>query len=214
MTKKGGKILLWILSWAILALVIVYSPIGSPDLYTGNKYIVYSQGVNFSGGIANAPKTHNYSEQYDTPDLGIPVYTPEPKSYAVNSFAGTSKINNGTNYSVSTPATTGRTGGTATNGAGGVSGIATFGFSRSTQSNTTTQNNGVGSISMTSDLTTVQDPTVTTRQGASAGALDGGTDPGGDPTGPPIPVGDGYWLLMLMAVGYAYWKRKHLLHKV
>jgi hypothetical protein len=61
---------------------------------------------------------------------------------------------------------------------------------------------------MTSDLTTVQDPTVTTRQGASAGALDGGTDPGGDPTGPPIPVGDGYWLLMLMAAGYAFWKRK------
>ena len=212
MTKKGGKILLWILSWAILALVIVYSPIGSPDLYTGNKYIVYNQGVNFSGGIANAPKSHNYTEQSEMPDLGIPTYNPEQKSYTVNSpVISTSKINNRTNYSVSTPAT-GRTG-TTSGGGAGASGIATFGFSRSTQTNSTT-NNGVGSISMTSDLTTVQDPTVTTRQGASAGALDGGTDPGGDPTGPPIPVGDGYWLLMLMAVGYAYWKRKHLLHKV
>ena len=206
MTKKGGKILLWILSWAILALVIVYSPIGSPDLYTGNKYIVYNQGVNFSGGIANAPKVHNYAEQNITPDLGIPAYTPEQKSYYVHSAGGTSKINNGTNYSVSTPAT-GRTG-TTSGGGGGVSGIATFGFSRSTQSNPASANSGVGSISLTSDLTTVQDPTVTTKQGASAGALDGGTDPGGDPTGPPIPVGDGYWLLMLMAAGYAFWKRK------
>jgi len=205
-TKKGGKILLWILSWAILALVIVYSPIGSPDLYTGNKYIVYNQGVNFSGGIANAPKVHNYAEQNMTPDLGIPAYTPEQKSYSVHSAAVTSKINNGTNYSVSTPAT----GRTATASGSGVSasGIATFGFSRSSGSNSTAANSGVGSISLTSDLTTVQDPTVTTRQGASAGALDGGTDPGGDPTGPPIPVGDGYWLLMLMAAGYAFWKIK------
>lgn len=199
---------MWILSWAILALVIVYSPIGSPELYTGNKYIVYSQGVNFSGGIANAPKVHNYTEQYETPDLGIPAYTPEQKTYTVNSStASTSKINNGTNYSVSTPVT-GRTGITSSNGGGGVSGIATFGFSRSTQSNPTSQNTAVGSISLTNNLTTIQDPTVTTRQGASAGALDGGTDPGGDPTGPPIPVGDGYWLLMLLAAGYAFWKRK------
>jgi len=29
----------------------------------------------------------------------------------------------------------------------------------------------------------------------------------GDPTGPPIPVGDGFWVLLLMAGGYAIIKK-------
>ena len=32
-------------------------------------------------------------------------------------------------------------------------------------------------------------------------------DPGGDPTGPPIPVGDGAWIFVLLAVCYIGWKR-------
>jgi len=196
---------MWILSWAILALVIIYSPIGSPDLYTGNKYIVYNQGVNFNGGIANAPKVHNYNDQYQSPDLGIPTYTPEQKSYTVNSASGSSKVNNGTNYSVSATAT-GRTGAN-TSGTGGVSGIATFGSGGSSQKNSIDQNTGAGTLTLSSDLTSIQNPTATTRQATSAGALDGGTDPGGDPTGPPIPVGDGYWILLLMAGVYAFFKR-------
>ncbi len=196
---------MWLLSWAVLALVVIYSPIGSPDLYTGNKYIVYNHGVNFSGGIANAPKVHNYNDQYSTPDLGIPTYTPEQKTYTVNSASGSSKVNNGTNYSVST-AMAGRTGAN-TSGTGVVSGIAAFGSGGSSHKNSIDQNTGVGTLTLSNDLTTIQNPTVTTRQGASAGALDGGTDPGGDPTGPPIPVGDGYWILLLMAGVYSFVKR-------
>jgi len=32
-------------------------------------------------------------------------------------------------------------------------------------------------------------------------------DPGGDPVGPPIPVGDGAWIFVLLAVCYIGWKR-------
>ncbi len=199
---------MWLLSWAILALVIIYSPIGSPDLYTGNKYIVYNQGVNFSGGIANAPKVHNYNDQYPSPDLGIPTYTPEQKSYTVNSASGSSnKVNKETNYSVST-AITGRTG-TNTSGTGGVTGIANFSSTGSSQKNSIDQNTGIGTLTLSGDLTTIQNPTTTTRQGAGA-SLNGGTDPGGDPTGPPIPVGDGFWISMFLAVIYILIKRKLL----
>jgi hypothetical protein len=203
--KKGGKILMWLLSWAILALVVIYSPIGSPDLYTGNKYIVYNQGVNFSGGIANAPKVHNYTDQYPSTDLGIPTYTPEQKKYTVSSASGSSKVNKETNYSVS-PAMTGRTG-TNASGSGGVSGLATFGSGGSSQKNSIDPTTGVGTLTLSSDLTTIQNPTATTRQGANADAALGGTDPGGDPTGPPIPVGDGFWILLFMAGVYAFVKR-------
>jgi hypothetical protein len=45
-----------------------------------------------------------------------------------------------------------------------------------------------------------------TTQSAGTG-LDGTTDPGGDPTGPPIPVGDGWLLLVVFASIYTVWKR-------
>jgi len=145
--------------------------------------------VNFSAGIANAPKVHHYNDQYQSPDLGIPTYTPEQKIYTVKSASGSSKVNNGTNYSVSA-AVTGRTGAN-TSGTGGFSGIATFGSGGSSQKNSIDQNTGVRTLTLSTDLSSIQNPTATTRQGASA-SLTGGTDPSGDPTGPPIPVGDGY----------------------
>ena len=193
--------MMWLLSWAVLALVIIYSPIGSPDLYTQNQYIVYNQGVNFNGGIANAPKSHSYGEQYELPDVGLPTYTPAPKTYTVNSAVSSSSINNNSSsYSVTSQENI-RTTVSGSNGGGGVTGIATFGSGRSSQNNSIDQNTGVSSLTLSSDLTGLQSPTVTTRQGANQ-TLNGGTDPGGDPTGPPIPVGDGYWILMLMAGVY------------
>ena len=191
--------MMWLLSWAILALVIVYSPIGSPDLYTNNQYIVYNQGVNFNGGIANAPKSHSYGEQNDLPEVGLPTYTPAPKTYTVNSSASSSTVtNNQSSYSVSAPSNI-RTSTSGSSAGGAVTGIATFGSGRSSQNNAIDQNTGVSSLTLSSDLSGLQNTAVTTKQAASQTTLDGGTDPGGDPTGPPIPVGDGYWILMLMA---------------
>jgi len=36
----------------------------------------------------------------------------------------------------------------------------------------------------------------------------GYTDPGTDPSGDPVPVGDGFWILLVLLVGYAGWKLK------
>jgi len=204
--NKGQKILLWLLSWAVLAVVVIYSPIGSPELYTTNQYVIYSQGVNFEGGIPNAPKSGGF-QQHETAEVGLPVYTPTSKTYAINSAVSSENLSSAkTNYSAysSSSDATGRTG-VASSGGGGGS-MSSFVSGRSSQNNAISQNTGISTISLSTELNT-SNPKITKPQGAGA-AVDGGTDPGGDPTGPPIPVGDGFWLLLLMAGGYAFWKIK------
>jgi len=204
--QKGSKILVWLLSWAVLAVVIIYSPIGSPDLYTSNQYIVYSQGVNFEGGIANAPKARSYQTN-EMPELGVPVYTPTTKSYATSAPAsGASGLaSQATSYSAGA-STTGRTAVAAPSG-GSSGGIAVGTSSRKSQGNVSSQNVGLSAVSLSTDLNVV-DPTVNKPQAVDYSPNSGGTDPGDDdPIGPPIPVGDGLWLLLLMAGGYALWKR-------
>ena len=45
---------------------------------------------------------------------------------------------------------------------------------------------------------------------ATEGTNSGG-DPGGDPTKPPIPVGDGVWILLIMSAGFMFYRRKRQL---
>jgi len=189
--------MIWFLTWAVLFVVVIYSPIGSPELYEQNKYNGYYPGVNFSSGIANAPTMHTIA-QYEETDLGIPVYTPERKTYTVNSVSQSAKDNHHTNYTVASPINNRTTSNQSIGGAGGGSTFMGSG-TKSAQGKFTPQNVNVSSFS--TDLAIAEDPT--TRQLAGNGILDGGTDPGGDPTGPPIPVGDGFWILLLLAVGYA-----------
>jgi len=197
---KGNKknILIWLLTWAVLFLVIIYSPIGSPELYRPIDYMVYNQSVNFNGGIANAPKVNNY-QQNEEPDLTIPTYTSAPKTYTVNASSVTSRTSGQTSYSVLAPANNR----TATNQSSGGT-FSTGGFTfiasgnKGTQETPAPQTTNISSLS--TDLALVQDPT---RQSVGYAGGTGGTDPGGDPAGPPIPVGDGFWVLLLMAGGYA-----------
>ena len=51
----------------------------------------------------------------------------------------------------------------------------------------------------------ITESSITTRQLVTEG-MDGGTDPGGDPEGPPIPLGNSYCILLIMAIGYAGYK--------
>lgn len=51
-----------------------------------------------------------------------------------------------------------------------------------------------------------------TRSGAPDGTegINDGGDPGGDPTKPPIPVGDGFYILLILVAGYAFVHRKRI----
>jgi len=47
---------------------------------------------------------------------------------------------------------------------------------------------------------------LTPKQGGGYTPGSGATDPGEDPTEEPLPVPDGFWLLLFMAIGYAAFK--------
>jgi len=199
MNINGFKLLMWIMSWAILLLIVAYSPIGSPDLYIKSSYGIKNQGVNFSSGIENASQVRRI-QQTENPDLAIPVYTPKPKSYAVNMGVKTFKSTSQTSYAVSSPAIN-RAVTMQSSGGGGVGGGFTFlGSRNAAQAKITQQMNGITSIS--TDLAQASEPN-TTRQFATADAGGGVSDPGDDPVDPPIPVGDGYGFLIMLTVGYA-----------
>jgi len=55
MENKERNLLIWILTAAGFILLVLYSPVGSPDAYNPKKYFSENQGVNFFGKIANAP---------------------------------------------------------------------------------------------------------------------------------------------------------------
>lgn len=201
MGKRNRNIIIWALTWAVLFLVVAYSPIGRPDLYVGTSYYVSNQGVSFKGGITNAPTSKSYTQSEDA-DIETPAYTPIESSngeYAgnasrfnsQNSAGGAILGNKSANYSQSS------TGNAA----------LSFGSSRQQAQGTATAQNGDVS-SLSSDLTL--NSTATTRQSVQVvGANKGGPKPGGDPSGPPIPIGDGTWLLLLMSCAFAIWKKQH-----
>jgi len=202
MKGNRNKILIWILTWAVLFLVVIYSPIGSPELYRQNNYSSYNQVVNFSGGIANAPKRH-VVQQYEETELAVPVYTREHKSYAVNTVVKPTGYNHQAVYAVTSPANNRK----VTNQISARSGGGfTFAGSRGKSAQETSTRSNVEVTSISSDLAMAEDP-VTNRQLATADEMSGGTDPGDTPIGPPIPVGEGLLALFLMAGGYALFKR-------
>jgi hypothetical protein len=197
--RNKTKILIWLLSWAALLLLVIYSPIGSPELYRHDNYVVYNQSVNFNGAIANAPSSHSYQSD-EQADLQIPTYTTPVKAYTVNSSAAATSTTGKTNYSVTSTLSNHVVTTQNTGGASGGSGFLFMSSHSSAQGRPTIQTNGITTLN--TDLASAVNPT-STRQFATEGTTDGGTDPGGDPTGPPIPVGDGFWILLLLAGGYA-----------
>ena len=57
MTNSENTLLIWVLSIAGFFLAVLYSPLGSPDLYHQRKYFTEDQGVNFnSAPIAHGSK--------------------------------------------------------------------------------------------------------------------------------------------------------------
>jgi len=160
-------------------------------------YTSYKQGVNFSGGIANAPTKH-VVQQYEETELAIPVYTREYKSYTVNKLVKPTSSNHQPVYAVASPA-----GNRAVSAQNSGSATGYFGFtgSRGKSAQETSTRSNVEVSSFSTDLAMAEDP-VTNRQFASESELNGGTDPGDSPTGPPIPVGDGLLALFLLAGGY------------
>ena len=202
MDKRKNKIILWFLTWAGLLLIVIYSPIGSPDLYKHQIYYNQNQGVNFNGAIENAPRVGNISTNENN-DISIPTYTAPRKNYSTYSVDAPKKNNSSAASTVGSASGKTVSKQNNTTGNGGSFGGSSFSSSRKKADNNVSQQIGVNSFN--TDLSLNGDST--TRQSVDYSPGSGGTDPGEDPEGPPIPVGDGYWFLMLLAVGYLVWKK-------
>jgi hypothetical protein len=73
MNKSDHTILVWVLSWAGVLLALLYSPIGSPDLYHPQKYFAANMGVDFSKiTIINAPM-NGYVSAPSSSELIVPM---------------------------------------------------------------------------------------------------------------------------------------------
>ena len=205
MTKNREKLLVWILVWASLLIAVLYSPVGSPGLYSSknyyydNQYVVQNKEVLF-----HAPKS-TLTGNDNQVEAGLPELNQESKSiHQLRNFQSIKTVEQGSWYSrmqgqsyrnIKAPSEI-----------QSQSGITAFarGQSRINEGNSTVvMTNGVTTLSSSPEvINSVSKQSIITDQPP------GGTDPGGEPTGEPIPVGDGWGILIFSGVLYALIKLK------
>jgi hypothetical protein len=203
--KKKG-IVVWMLTWASLLLAVLYSPFGSPDLYSPKKYFSDNQGVIFKNNeITNAPivksPSHGENTGFSVPDNA--TNSSKTHSYTISNTVPTSS----NSVAVSSQAINYN----QTKNSTQSSGIEQGSFA-SSQSGTKSNNSGSefqrnSFISSSNDFNLLATNNLF-RQGADAiNPLIDTADPGGDPFGPPIPITDGWVFLLGLSVVYVIIKR-------
>ena len=202
--------MVWLIVWAGLLIVVLYSPVGSPDLYSPTNYYVVNQSVSTGNGtILNAPKGSFESDNYSNDDTEIPdVSASSGSSYAVGNYQSGGEGINVSSYGVQSQSYQNN----STSGSDGSGGGFLFsgGGSRgSTASSGISMTNGMSTLSLTNNLSS----SMTKQNTNTYTPGTGGTDPGGDPTGAPIPVGDGWFLFFSFGVCYATFKMKFKIKK-
>ena len=228
------------LTWAGLLLLVLYSPIGSPDLYSGNKYYMPAKGVRFGGRSISAYKSSpvkgtgkQITAKNDKPidktdkisiknnnnnkrrssggssgnseiDINMQNKTSDKASYNVVSNDESSGTGNSGSYSVSLSNGEVHSQSNGGGGGGGFSGGFMFTGKSGKDKNTVPQTGDL--LALSSSLSLLVDNPAN-KEGASQG-LTGTTDPAGDPTGDPIPVGEGWYLLLIFVAVYTVIKMK------
>ena len=210
MNNKKKNILVWIFTWAALLLVVLYSPIGSPDLYSSSDYYAGIPNANLSGSNTTSPGFTESGGDYN--ELDVPDYssaessTKQPSgSYGYTTPSSDNTSSGAGSYVASETQSYQNLKDGSSSGAGG--GGSTF-----------ISNNGSGggndassAVSMTNGgITTLSSAAVTTNSTLQAAppSQTTGHHPPHDPTQPAIPVGDGWVFLLLLAVGYGIIKKR------
>jgi len=202
--------MVWIIVWAGLLIVVLYSPVGSPDFYSSQNFYVVNQPVAVSKGTTvNTPKATNASEN-NSGESGIPdINSNLTSNHPVGNYKSGNASTGGSSYGIMQTQSYQNTNAGSDGMAEGGSFIASRGSRNSEGTSGITMTNGIATLSISSGLNTA-----TSRQGAKADATpSGGTDPGGDPDGPAIPVGDGWGILVLFGAVYVIIKKKKLFLK-
>lgn len=197
--------MIFVLTLAGMLVAILYSPIGNPGDYSSLYYYSVNPGVQFQGGIANAPSTYS-SVDYNEPELILPLQETNQKTIPKATVAGSTNSDDNiiaTGQINSAPITRDQANSTIA----GASSLSSTASRIKTNASTAVSQQGYGFTSLSTDLTANN---TTTKQNTLSGAGGGGTDPGGDPTGPPIPIGDGWIFLLFLAGVYVSVKKLFL----
>ena len=204
--------MVWLIVWAGLLIVVLYSPVGSPDLYSPTNYYVINESTSAgTGTILNAPKGNFESDNYANDESEIPdVSTSSGNSYAVGNYQSADGGMQGSSYGVQSQSyQNNNTSGSSDMSGGGSSFFAGGGSHNSAGSSGISMTNGLSTMSLTTNLnSSVKQNTTAVTTGT------GGTDPGGDPTGAPIPVGEGWCLLFFFGACYAAFKMRFNIKKL
>lgn len=207
MTRKQKKRMYWLLLWSGLFIAVLYSPIGSPDLYSSKySFIEYQSLVPNKGGILNSPKI-TYSPNLNSDELDIPDMSTVMKSnYSIGKSTSNKISNNGSSYSA-IQFQSYRSNNSISGGQNSSGSVVLAGRSSRSSAGTSgiTMANGITTLSTTSNINNT-----TTKQSVTADDPQGGTDPGGDPVGDPIPVGNGLKLFIFFGVIYTILKTKYI----
>lgn len=210
MTRKGKSIVFWIITWAFLLLLVLYSPIGSPDLYRSEEIYVASQGVQFdTKSIKNTPRFNNSTDN-NTNTFNVAVDNSETQKMSGYSY----KSSDSKNYSDNLQSSSIQQSPYSTDYRSAEAGANSFMGDQSYLS----MRSGARSVYVAPKLSNVTvSSNLLINQTNSAPMLatndaTGGTDPGGDPNNP-IPVGDGWVILIVLGITYIVFKQRFFLKK-
>jgi hypothetical protein len=206
--KKKRNILIWSLTWAGLLLAVLYSPLGSPDLYVPKNnsapdVSISVTEVSNSIQLNNSKSARNNYQETNQSDLGTELNNSaltNSRTSSIRNFDANSSVGfASSDYSQSSD--------TKATGGGMSTGFISLSERSSKNNSTNSQNTGIFSSNLG---LLAENNSTTTKQLGTASKTDGGgnTDPGGDPDGPPIPVGDGWVFLLFLSLLFALWKMK------
>jgi hypothetical protein len=220
MDKREKTILIWVLSFAGMLLLLLYSPWGSPDLYTKKIYFAENQGVNFKFcDIKNSPKSGHVQSNYENNEIAIEDYYSERNKqvhssggYNSGSTVSSSRIismnnvrSSGSFHALSSPKSSEIHTGSTSSGGGSMSGNSIGTISNSGNKGSGSSPADTGMTSTTVDLSLFGDSTVLLASN-TAQKVDGYVDPNGDPINEPIPIPEGWSFLFLLTGVYAFIK--------
>jgi hypothetical protein len=197
-------------TWAGLLVAILYSPIGSPDLYKQSNNYVPNQSVNLSGGAIENDQNISFESSNDNEGLIIPDYSSDGSSsksssanYSYATSVNTNTSSGATSYSSSGSQSYQNLKNGSSGGMAGGGGFASSEGSGGSAAGSTVAMNGGG-------VTSLSALTMLSSSKANQYIADsGGQNPGGDPdAGTRIPVPDGWGFLLLLAASYGIVKKK------
>ncbi|MEI6754776.1 MAG: hypothetical protein WCK78_16610 [Paludibacter sp.] len=227
MDKQQKIILFWVLTWAGLLLAVLYSPLGSPDLYSTRQFYIANKSVNFNGepisytnridysnkiNIKNNLRENNSSSSSGNAEIVVTNnYESASKRLPITNVSNSpSKIVSNTVNAVQTPINNQEANYSNSGNSGSGIGSEYYAYSSGRKSNRS--NNNVISESDIAALTTnLNIPSITgniTTKQLNGTGLNDNTDPGGDPFGKPIPVGEGWIYMLVLVTAYGLWKFK------